>query len=483
MQQLHDKTATELVAALANQEFSAVELLEASIARIEQLDEKINAVVVRDFERARKLAQLADVAIARGERRPLLGLPMTVKESFSVAGLTTTWGNVDYKDWQPDADALVVTRLKQAGAIIIGKTNVPFMLKDWQSCNDIYGTTNNPHDLKLTPGGSSGGAAAALAAGFVSLELGSDMGGSLRVPAHYCGVFAHRSSLNIVPLRGAGPPGMPVSPDRVNDFVVAGPMARTANDLELALDVLAGPDEQFDGKAYTLSLPQARHHHLSDFRVLVLDSHPLCPVADVVSTSLNHVTDRLIKLGSKVSRDSQHVPDLKKIAQTYVRLFSSYAAEQMPIEQYKKTQTLVNSLSADDDSLRSYFLKGFVQSHRDWLIATRIRKQLRDQWRQLYDEFDVVLHPVMPTPAFAHDHSTFAQRTIDVDGMQVPYGDQHVWASISSLFGLPATVAPIGRSEAGLPIGMQIIGDYLDDHTTITFAKLIEQEFGGFRPC
>jgi len=199
-QDWHYKSATELVAALANQKISSVELLETRIARSEHFDKKINAVVIRDFERARVAAKAADAAIARGERRPLLGLPMTVKESFHIAGLTTSRGDIQYKDWQPDADALVITRLKAAGAIIIGKTNVPLMLKDWQTYNEIYGTTNNPRDITLTPGGSSGGAAAALAAGFISLELGSDMAGSLRAPAHYCGVYAHRPSLNLIPM-------------------------------------------------------------------------------------------------------------------------------------------------------------------------------------------------------------------------------------------------------------------------------------------
>src|ERR1700693_1986455 len=190
------RPASALVQALANREVSARELVDAAIARIEALDLKINAVVVRDFDRARVAADAADAALGRGERRPLLGLPMTVKEQFNVAGLPTTWGYPRFRDWRPDADALAVQRLKAAGAIIIGKTNVPEGLSDWQSYNDVYGTTNNPWNFGHTPGGSSGGAAAALAAGFVSLELGSDIGGSLRAPAHFCGVFAPKPSLD-----------------------------------------------------------------------------------------------------------------------------------------------------------------------------------------------------------------------------------------------------------------------------------------------
>jgi len=245
-------TTEELVAALAAGEISALELTDHIIARIEALDGKLNAVVVRDFDRGREAARSADAALARGERRPLLGIPMVIKESFDVAGLPTTWGLPDFKNFFPQEDALVVARIKAAGAVILGKTNVPLLLGDWQSYNEIYGTTNNPWDIGRTPGGSSGGSSAALAAGFGPLSLGSDLGGSLRVPAHYCGTYAHKPTLNLVPLRGHRPPGMV---QRVGDLAVVGPMARSAADLDLALEVTAGPDEARDGIAYRLVLP------------------------------------------------------------------------------------------------------------------------------------------------------------------------------------------------------------------------------------
>ena len=251
------QTAGDLVEALASRQVSSRELVDAAFARIEALDPKINAVVVRDFDRARTAADAADAALERGERQPLLGLPMTVKEQFNIAGLPTTWGFPKFKDWRPDVDALVVQRLKAAGAIILGKTNVPVDLGDWQSYNEVYGTTNNPWDFGRSPGGSSGGAAAALAAGFVPLELGSDIGGSLRAPAHFCGVFSHKPSIDLVPLRGAGPPQTPAIPGR-GDFAVAGPMARSAADLALELSVVAGPDELMDGIGYKLALPPPR---------------------------------------------------------------------------------------------------------------------------------------------------------------------------------------------------------------------------------
>ena len=472
-------SATELIAALADKTISSEQLVKNCIKRIEALDEKINAVVVRDFERALKAAKQADAQISRGERRPLLGLPITVKESFDVAGLRKSWGDCRNKNLISDTDALAVARLKEAGAIIIGKTNIAYMLKDWQTYNDVYGTTKNPRDMNLTPGGSSGGSAAALAAGFVSLELGSDMAGSLRAPAHFCGVFAHKPSLNLIPMRGTEPPGVQASPDRINDFAVVGPMARTANDLALALDVLAGPDEWLDGKGYRLSLPKNLHQKLSDFRVLVIDAHPLCPVDDVVKNAINTMSNSLVKLGVAVSRNTSDVPNLSEIAHIYATLFTSFAAEKMPAEEYRQKQLIAKSMAGDASFLASQ-IRGFVLTHREWLIAMRARKQLRKQWRNLYRKYDVILHPVMPTPAFPHDHSNIVNRKIKINGVDIPYLNQHVWGSIAVLFGLPSTVIPINNSEIGLPVGVQVIGNYLEDNTTITFANLIEQAFGGF---
>jgi amidase len=475
------RTAGDLVTALAKREISARELLDFAIARIEVLDAKINAVVVRDFDRARMAADAADTALARGERRPLLGLPMTVKEQFNVAGLPTTWGDPKFKDWRPDADALAVARLKAAGAIIIGKTNVPLGLIDWQSYNEVYGTTNNPWDFGRTPGGSSGGAAAALAAGLVPLELGSDLGGSLRGPAHFCGVFAHKPTLDLVPQRGAGPPQTPAIPVR-GDLAVAGPMARSAADLALELEVLAGPDELFDGIGYKLALPPPRHDKLRDFRVLVIDTHPLCPTASSIAAALNDLTERLAKLGVQVARESPKLPDLAHTTRIYFELLAASSSADLLPEMRERVASAAKSLSADNQSLAAANLRGLTMDHADWVRKSRIRSGLRARWQALFEEVDVVLCPPMPVVAFPHDHTPRLTRQVDIDGKKVPNGDQKAWIGIATLTGLPATVAPIGRSESGLPIGVQMIGGYLDDHTTIAFAGLIEREFGGFVP-
>jgi amidase len=466
---IHYLCAKELISLLANREISSVELLEET-----------NAVVTRDFEQARQAAKAADEAIARGEQKSLLGLPITVKESFNVVGLPTTWGNPAFKNWYPKNDSLAISRLKDAGAIIIGKTNVSRMLGDWQSYNEIYGTTNNPYDLNLTPGGSSGGSAAALAAGFTSLELGSDFAGSIRVPAHFCGVFGHKPSIHLIPMRGANPPPNPPSPHPRSDFNVIGPLARTTADLTLALDTLAGPDEIWDGKGYKLCLPPPRHQDIKNFRVLVIESHPLCPTAAVIRESINHVVEHLIKLKATVSRDSNLIPDLGEITRTYLALFAAFVAANLPIEEYRQREAAAKMLQTNDTSITSYYLRGCILSHREWENAAQARDQLRQQWRTLYKEFDVVICPIMPTPAFFHDHSEATKRQIEIDGKLFPYNNQFAWPSIATVFGLPATVAPIGHTKKGLPISIQVIGDYLEDYTTIQFASLLEREFGGF---
>ena len=290
-------TARDQARALAARKISATELLDRAIARIEALDGEFNAVPVRDFDRARVAATAADEALSRGERKPLLGVPMTVKESYNVAGLPTTWGFPLYKDNRATEDAVAVQRLKAAGAIIMGKTNVPVALSDWQSYNTLYGQTNNPWNPAMSPGGSSGGSAAAVAAGYVALEIGSDIGGSVRVPAHFCGIFGHKPTHGIIPYRGHGL----IDSDRVPDVSVSGPLARSAEDLAMALAILAGP-ERDQAVGYRLDLPAPRHESLKDFRILLLDQHPLVPTDATVRDALERLAGRLGNAGATVTR-------------------------------------------------------------------------------------------------------------------------------------------------------------------------------------
>lgn len=475
------RSVAELRALLDSRQVSAVELFERAVARIMTRDGQINAVVVRDFERARASAVAADQALARGERRPLLGIPITVKESFNVAGLPTTWGFPTARNWRPTEDAVAVTRLKEAGAIVLGKTNLATAIADWQSFNPVYGTTNNPFDLKRTPGGSSGGSAAALAAGYVALELASDISGSIRIPAHLCGVFGHKPSTNLVSQRGHTPPGaVPLPTDLTSGLGVCGPMARTAADLELALDILAGPDEQ-QATAYRLSLPPARHDQLKAFRVLVIDDHPLLPVANDIRVALGRLADRLVAMGASVARSSPLVPDLAESARLHTRMVRNIVALGRPPEFFQKMRDEVAALKADDNSLKASRLRAPLLTHHDWMAAEIARARLGVQWAALFKQFDVVLCPPFSVVAFPHDQKPdMEDRTIEIDGNASPYLSLIVWSTVATLPGLPATVMPIGRSSSGLPIGVQIMGPLLEDRTPLMFARLAEREFGGF---
>jgi amidase len=476
-------SARDQALALAEGRVSAIDLLEHSLARIERFDRDINAVVVRDFERARATAREADAALARGERRPLLGVPVTVKESFDVAGLVTSSGNPAYADNRAARDSHAVAALREAGAVVIGKTNVPLGLADLQSYNDIYGVTNNPWDLKRTPGGSSGGSAAAVAAGYVALELGSDIGGSIRIPAHFTGVYGHKPTFGLVSMHGAG---VPSGRFAARDLSVAGPLARTAADLELALELLLNRDPAI-AKAWRVTLPPARHGRLEDYRVLVIDAWPGVERSASERFVSERVIERLHTQGVRVSRPADLpaglLPDLRAAHPLYRSLLGSSLAQ--PPALSAAAQQRLAALTPDDTSADAAWLRAPGLAHRDWLKADEQRYALRHQWERLFETFDVVVTPVAPVPAFRHNHSDPKDaRTYPVayDGgiRQVPFTELFYWAGLPVLPGLPATSFPIGVDDDGLPISAQAVGPWLEDRTPIAFARLLEEVYGGF---
>lgn len=474
-------SAHELAAALRAGELTSVEITEEVIAHIEREDNAINAICVQDFDRALAAARRADQAYARGEGRPLLGIPVTVKESFNIAGLSTTWGFPQHRSYFPAEDAVQVKRLKAAGAVVLGKTNVPLGLQDLQSFNEIYGTTNNPWDLDRTAGGSSGGSAAALASGFGPLSIASDIAGSLRTPAHFCGVYAHKPTVGLAATRGMVPPAVPALPTE-HDLAVVGPMARTARDLTLLLDVMAGPDPMTFGRALNVALPSARHERLGDFRVLVLDEHPLIPTSAAVRAGIGRVTDALVNKGARVERHSPLLPNLLEAATLYMQLLFSGSVAYFPVvDGYAEPRAGSPTLHEDGDDLDMARRRAMGFSHRDWIEVNNRRELHRHLWRQFFAEFDCVITPVTPTPAFPHDHQPdLLSRTVDVDGVDCPFFDQLVWAGLATMPGLPATAIPAGQSPEGLPVGVQLIGSMYSDRTILRLAELLEQEIGGF---
>jgi amidase len=430
------------VAAIAAGRLSALEACDAAIARIERMDGAINAVVVRDFERARQQAAKRDRQLAQGERLPLLGLPMTVKESLDVAGLPTTWGVPHFRDFRPQADAVVVARLKAAGAVILGKTNVPPLLADWQSDNPIYGRTVNPYDAGRTPGGSSGGAAAAVAAGMVALECGSDIGGSIRVPAAFCGVFGLKPSFGVVPTQGHGFPG---TDGAEVQLAVLGPLARNVIDLEIAFKCLTGPDG-LAADTWRAEPPAPRVRGLGECRLLVLDNHPRAPTDSVIREALGRLCDEASRAGARVARASPLLPDLDKAHDHYLAMLRAITTRGAPHVQQ-------------------------VISAHEWFALLDEQHRLRRQWQALFEDFDAVVTPAFGTVAYPHvEAQDMAAATLLIDGAATPYGAQIAWPAVATFANLPATSAPIGRTPQGLPIGMQVIGPFLHDRTTIAVA-------------
>ena len=474
-------SATKLLAELRAGRVSSAELTDLYIQRIERYDGRLNAVVVRDFERARQQARAADQASARGERAALGGLPITLKESINVIGLETTCGVPEWKGYISAHDGPVAARLRAAGTVLLGKTNVPPALADWQSDNPIYGRTSNPWDTSRTPGGSSGGSAAALAAGLTALEVGSDIGGSIRVPAAFCGVYGHRPSETLVPKSGQFP--MPPLPNAAVVMGVQGPLARSAEDLDLALAVLAGPDVGED-VAWRVKLPAPRRKRLADFRVAVLPPIPWHPVDGQIEAALEDLASRLGRLGCTVRRAQPEIlGDHREQHALYRSLLS--AVTNARVDEETRRQRVAMYEKVDDEFSRAH-LRGLQGTPGDYIVWNGRREQFRAGWRTFFQEWDVLLAPAINVLAYPHIERAWPSDdsdltlTFTVDGRPVPYLHGLVYPALSTVAGQPATAFPAGRSREDLPIGLQAIGPYLEDRTPIRFAHLLAREIGGF---
>jgi amidase len=472
-------SATQLAGEIRDRRIGCLELLDHFIARAERHNPALNAIVAWQVDAARERARAADAALARGEIwGPLHGVPMTVKESFNVTGMPSTWGNPALKDNIATENAVLIERLLQAGAVVYGKTNVPFMLQDSQSYNEVYGTTNNPWDAARGPGGSSGGEGAALAAGLSALGAGSDIAGSLRNPAHYCGIYAHKPSWGLLPTRGHSPTGA-LTP---TDISVVGPMARDAADLALAIRVLAGPDLVHEA-GWRAALPEPRHRRLGDFRVAVWTNSPLCQLDANVTGRFDAAVAAAKRAGAKVDETARPAFDDAEHQDLFMTLLRAATASRMSDKDFAAQVEIAASLKPEDKSSRALVARGATLYHRAWGAANEARTKLRFAWREFFQSYDVLLAPVAATAAFPHDRSPDRDaRMVPVNGRPRPYQEQIFWAGVASLSYLPATAAPLGLTGAGLPVGCQIIGAEGEDLTTIEFARLLGAEVGGFIP-
>jgi amidase len=473
------QTAKQLASAIRKKKIGCLELLDLYLDRIATHNPALNAVIAMDVAGARKRAKAADKAVKAGKKLgPLHGVPMTLKESYDIAGYPTTWGHPALKDKKVERNSLATQRLLDAGVTLFGKTNVPLNLADWQSYNEVYGITNNPWDLGRTPGGSSGGSGAALAAGLTGLEAGSDIGASIRNPAHYCGVFGHKPTFGVVSPRGHALNGNVAQAD----ISVCGPLARGAADLEIAMDVMAGPDE-IDGRGWTLTLPRSKKKKLREFKVAVVASDPNCEADQSVQDEIQKLADFLGKQKAKVSDTARPAIDTAEQNDVYIKLLRAATSGRLTDEAWREAARDAAALPDDDISYFAQMQRGNSLSHRDWLRLNEKRHRMRLAWHDFFKDYDLVLCPVAVTAAFPHDRKDPRhERLIVVNNKQVPVVDQIFWAGYSCVTYLPASAAPIGQSKDGLPIGVQIVGPQYGDYDCIQFAKLLDQEYRSFVP-
>ena len=465
-------SALEAAEAIRKKHISSFELTQQTFARIDKYNPQLNAFAYQLREEALARAKRADESQASGKSLGVLhGVPVHVKESFAVAGHPCTWGIPALKDSKAPSDSEVVTRVRDAGAVLIGATNVPIGLADCQSYNQTYGTTNNPWDVKRTPGGSSGGSASALAAGLGYLSVGSDIAGSIRVPAHFCGVYAHKPTLDLVDMQGHFPGGRHQDPGFSTLLAVGGPLARSAEDLLAALRVLGGPAD-YSAKAWKWELPAARHESLREFRVGYVLDDPYCPVIPETKTVLENTILKLEKAGAKLKRGWPAGVKIVELNRNYRFHLDAFTFSVEPPEQQEAERK--------EAAATGKVMPGLV-SFADWQKQNFRRLGYRAQWQSYFDEVDVFLSPVAFTTAFEHDHSEphEKRKIATVNGLR-DYDDIGNWIAPATLTGCPATIAPVGRGESGLPIGLQIMGPYWEDATPIIFAKLLSQILGGF---
>lgn len=453
-------------AAIRNRELSARELLDLYLARVEKVNPQLNAVITLASDGARAAAIAADEATARGDVvGPLHGLPVTIKDALETAGIRSTGGAAELSEHIPSRDAPAVAALRDAGAVVFGKTNLPRWSGDGQTYNELFGVTNNPWDVTRTPGGSSGGAAAAVSAGLTSFELGTDIGGSVRMPSHFCGVWGHKPSFGLVPGLGYldGPQGGSVEADNN----VLGPIARSAEDLDLLLSVVAGPTPD-RATAWRLALPEPRHTSLAGYRVAAWLDDPACPVESEMRDVLEAAVDAAAAAGATIDRNARPDLDFAATAKLGAQLIGV------------ATSVSLSEEKVADIATASKGHASLAVTHRTWLERERLRTAIRAQWARFFHDYDILLCPVTVTTAFPHQTGgNWTTRRLTVNGESRPYGDLINWTALIGMAYLPVTTPPLAPTRSGLPTSVQVVAPYLEDRSAIHFAHLLADAAGG----
>jgi amidase len=470
--------ALDAAEAIRQRRISCLELTTLVLQRIDRYNPALNAIVNLLRDEALAAARAADEARARGAARgPFHGVPITLKESFEIRGVRATVGLDALKNHVAAEDSDAVARLRSAGAVVLGNTNVPVMLADWQSDNPIYGRSNNPWDTSRTPGGSSGGAAAALAAGLGYLSMGSDIGGSIRVPAHFCGVYGHKATIGVISRTGHIPPLPAMRPQPANDLAVLGPMARSARDLAAAMQVVGGPGAE-DAVAYRWTMPPVRQDRLASYRIGYVLDDALCPVVPAVKEVLARAVEALAKAGVKLEEGwpGEVDPAAQYRAYRYL-LWGAMGPPPGPEEM----ESLRAAAARTDDSLETLRAHALTDPVGRVAAVRAARLRHRAAWQRYFRDHDAFLMPTGFVPAFTHDNSPIAGRRLATPAGDRPYEDLLFWIAFATLTGLPATTAPVGLTRDGLPVGVQIVGPYLEDATPIDVAARMADVVGGFQ--
>ncbi len=475
-------TLTSMRQALTRREISARELVEMHIERIQRLDGPLNSVVVHNFDQARQAALACDDRLQRGQGGVLEGVPVTIKEAINVQGLPLTVGDPAYLGYVSEQDAPSVRRLRAAGAVFIGKTNIPPEMADWQAHNPIYGRTSNPWDLSRTCGGSSGGSAA-VAAGFSALDLGSDIGGSVRVPAAFCGVYGLRGSETLIPRSGQYP--IRPTPNWGAVLGAQGPVARSAEDIELAARTMCGPDVGED-VGWRLELPAPRCTSLAGARIAVLEPPPWVPVDEELLAARDRVIATLGRAGAHVATaQPEGFGDWRDHMRLYLRLLHYMMSPRW--SDADRAQRVAQLRACEDDEFVDAQVAGLTCTGAQLFVWHLERERVRAAWRHFFKDWDAMLSPAFHTPAFKHiDYQGPAlggaavNWRVQVSGQTVPYSRGLFFPHVSTLAGQPALTCPAGLSRGGLPLAVQLIGPYLEDWTLTRLASLLAREVGGF---